>query len=267
MAKNLWLLDPTDADAATVTGLGTLASAMPAHHVLSQAPGSRARWTATASAGIKLDLGSDASWDTIALLGHTAGASDTWRIRADADEADVAGDSATVDVSGRSFWPSSGKRSGRDVWHSFYRDSTVRTLRWLRLDFTIASAPFDIRRIMIGKAFQPTHNFGYGMGDGYIPTGAKSRSVGGHAYGLYGRPLNVKTLTLVALTQAELDDSLRVLIRNRSAERDLLLCLNEEADADLADKLLWGTIEDPGIGRLFMLGRYQYPLSFIEQAP
>jgi hypothetical protein len=264
---NVLILDPTLSDAATATGLGTLASAMPAHNVLNLAPGSRARWTATSGAGIKLDLGASASWDIVALIGHNADAAGTYRIRADADEADVDGDSATLDVNGRSFWPASGKPSGRDIYHSFYRHSSTLTLRWVRIDFSIASTPFDLRRIMIGKAFQPTCNFEYGSGDGYIPTGGVERSIGGHTWGLYGRPLNIKSLQLIARSHAELYGALHKLLRDRSAERDLFICLDEDQDAYLADMMLWGHIENPGIPAIQAHDFWRYSLNFVEQAP
>lgn len=264
---NAWYLNPTLGDAATVTGLGTIAASMPAQDVLNRDPGSRCRWTATSGAAIKFDLGSSASWDTIAILAHTAGASDTYRIRADADEGDVAGDSASLDVTGRLFWPASGKPSGRDVYHSFYRHSSVLTYRWLRIDFTIASAPFEIQRIMIGKAEQPTLNFEYGSGDGYLSTGVMDRSVGGHTWGLYGRPLNVKSLQMIGRSNAEIYGALHKLMRDRSAERDLFLCLNEDEDAYLADMMLWGHIENPGIPAIQAHDFWRYQLNFVEQAP
>lgn len=264
---NVWYLNPTLGDAATVTGLGTMASSMPAHDVLNRDPGSRCRWTATSGAGLKFDLGANASWDTIVLIAHTAGAADTWRIRADADEGDVAGDSASLDVTGRSFWPSSGKPAGRDVYHSFYRHSTTLNLRWLRLDFSLASAPFEIQRIMVGKAEQPTCNFEYGSGDGYLTTGIVERSVGGHTWGLYGRPLNIKSLQMVGRSRAEIYGALHKLLRDRSAERDLFICLDEDQDAYLADMMLWGHIENPGIPAIQAHDFWRYMLNFVEQAP
>jgi hypothetical protein len=263
---NIFLIDPTASDSATVTGIGTLASSLPAHDVLNLAPGSRARWTSTTTPAIKLDLGASASWDAIIIAGHTAGASDTYRIRADDDEADVAG-TATVDVTGRSFWPASGKPANHDVYHSFYLHGSTLTHRWLRLDWTIAAQPFDVRRIMVAAKFRPAINFSYGAGDGYASTGTRDLSVGGHTWGLYGRPVNVKRFSLAALTEAELYAQLHVLIRNRSAERDCFLCLDSDADARLADMMLWGTIQDPGIGTIQFEDRYEYPLSFVEQAP
>lgn len=264
---NWWYLDPTRSDAATVTGLGTLASSMPAHNVLNLAPGSRARWTSTTGAAIKLDLSASASWDMIAIIGHNAGASDTYRIRADDTEADVSGGSAALDVSSRSFWPASGKPDGRDAYHSFYRHSSVLTYRYVRIDFTIASQPFDVRRIMIGEAEQPTCNFEYGSGDGYAPTGIVERSIGGHTWGLYGRPLNVKQLHLVARSKAELYGALHKMLRNRSAERDLFICLDEDEDDYLADMMLWGHIENPGIPAVQAFDFWRYSLNFVEQAP
>lgn len=266
MSEVAFFLDPTAGDDASVTGFGTIAAAAPASDVLNQAPGSRCRWTATASAALEFDLGG-IDWDTIAILAHTAGASDTWRIRADANESDLAGGSATVDINGWSFWPLSGKPTGRDVYHSFYRHSAVLSLQWLRLDFTLAAAPFEIQRIMIGKAFQPGINIDFGYGAGYQATGLKDRSVGGHAWGTPGRPLAVRRVTLSALTEAELYGSLHPILRNRGAEQDCFVCLEPDADSRLADQMLWGTVEDPGIGTIQFVDICQHQLTFIEQAP
>src|SRR3546814_4681956 len=70
LMANVFLLDPTLSDAATATGIGTLAASMPAEDVLNLAPGSRARWTSTTGPAIKLDLGASASWDAIIIAGH-----------------------------------------------------------------------------------------------------------------------------------------------------------------------------------------------------
>jgi hypothetical protein len=265
-AQTAIFLDPTAGDAATVTGLGTIAPAMPASAVLDEAPGTRCRWTATASAGLKLDLGG-IDWDMIALIAHTAGPADTLRIRADADEADVDGGAATVDVNNRSFWPPSGKPARRDVFHSFYRHPTVLSLRWLRLDFSLAAAPFEIQRVMVGKAFQPAINIAWGYGAGYQATGLKDRSVGGHAWGTKGRPLSVRDMTFAALTEAEKFDNLDPILRNRGAEGDWFVCIDPAADARLADMMLWGTVEDPGIGTIQFTDHWQHQLKFVERAP
>lgn len=264
--QRMFILDPTLSDAATITGYGTIAAAQPAGNLLSLAPGTRCRWTATTGAYLVLDLGAAASWDTVALLAHTAGAADTFRIRAAATEAGLTS-SPPIDATNVSFWPASGKPTRTDVFHSFWRTASVVTYRWLRLDFTLAAAPFEIQRLMVANAFQPSRNYTLGSGDGWRATGSKSRSAGGHAFGSYGRPLRAKPLLVAGLTQDELFANLNPILRRRSAERDLFLCLDPEADAELSDHLLWGHLEDPGIAPLRTHRRWQKELAFVEQAP
>lgn len=263
---NFFLLNPELSDAATIAGYGTIASAMPAGNVLNLAPGTRCRWTATAGAYLVLDLGAAASWDTIALLAHTAGAADTFRVRAAATEAGLTS-SPPIDAPGISFWPASGKPARTDVFHSFWRNGSVVTYRWLRLDFTLAAAPFELQRLMVAKAFQPARNYAYGSGDGFQATGIKTRSVGGHSWGLAGRPLKAKTLLLDALTQAELFESVNELLRTRAAEKDCFIVLDPDADGTLVDQMLWGTVDDPGLAQIRFHDRWQKSLSFTECPP
>lgn len=263
---NFFLLNPALSDAGTITGYGTIAAAMPAGDLLSLAPGTRCRWTATAGAYLVLDLGAAASWDTVALLAHTAGASDAFRIRAATSEANLTAAPA-IDQAGISFWPAAGKPTRTDAFHSFWRWPAVVTYRWLRLDFTLAAAPFEIQRLMAAAAFQPARNYSYGSGDGFVATGTKSRSIGGHTWPAPGRPLKAKTLLLEALTEAELFESVNELLRTRSAEKDCFIVLDPDADAHRVDQMLWGTLDDPGLAPIRFHDRWQKSLAFTEQAP
>ncbi len=264
--QNFLLLNPELSDAGAITGYGTIASSMPAGNLLTRTPGTRCRWTATAGAYLVLDLGAAASWDTVVLCAHTAGASDTFRVRAATSEANLTAAPA-IDQTGISFWPASGKPTRTDAFHSFWRWSAVVTYRWLRIDFTLAAAPFELQRLMAAKAFQPARNYGYGSGSGFLATGLKTRSIGGHSHGTPGRPLRVKTLLLEALSEAELFESVDELLRTRAAEKDVFMVLDPEADAHRADQMLWGLVDDPGIAAIRFHDRWQKSLTLTEQAP
>lgn len=264
MAQRIVIATPALSDAATLTGLGTIAATLPVTNLQTVQPGKVARWTSLATVGLRADLGAAAAINLIALGPHNGTSAATWQIRAGASEAE-ADAGAGYDSGAVSMWPGTGRPAGYDserLWSLAWLPRTggpgAQTFRYWRIDVDDGANPagyFDIGRLYLSAAWQPTKNLRYGWGLGWDDPSEHVQAIGGQRWGVRRAKGRVLPFALGSMIEDEMIGTADEIARLRGTTEDILVVRDPEATAWLHKYIVQGTLEtlEPLINRTFNL--------------
>ena len=233
-------------DAAALTGLGTIAGALPVTNLQNAQLGTVTRWTSLAGMGVEIDLGSAKAINLIAALSHNGTSAATWRIRGATSQANLTAspgyDSGTI-----SMWPVTGKPSLTGYLSSLKFLAAAQTFRWWRIDFTDAANPdgyLDVGRVYVDAAFQPSRNLSYGWRILPIDPSIKLETLGGQSF-VTARPIKrMLSMRLPALTENEAMGKVLALQRALGIQRDALAIRDPDATTWLQEQMIYGRLQN-----------------------
>jgi len=264
---------PDLSDVATLTGLGTIAAALPITNLQAMQPGKVCRWTSLSTIAFRVDLGAAYAINLAALGPHNGTSAATLQVRAGASEA--AADAGTGYDSGAvSAWTSAGRPSlgydGDMLWSLRWLAASggpgAQTFRYWRFDFVDAANPdgyFDLGRLVLDVAWQPTRNLRYGWGVGWDEPSDIVRSIGGQAWPIERARGRILEFTLGAMTESEMMANAYEIQRKRGKAKDILVIRNPDATTQLHRQMVHGLLADlpPLVNRTFNLYETGYRLA------
>lgn len=237
--SNLIIAVPTLSDDATITG-SAVDAAGPLVNVQRDQPTDIARF-ASVTPYMVIDLGVVTTFNLIALLFTNGQQTDTWRIRTADTQAELTSgpdyDSGSVDFSP---WDTAADRR-----HGFAWRSAGWSNRWIRIDIDSTGnvdGVFDIGRLFVANAYQPSRNASYGISYGFIDVSPRDRTQYGNT--IANRQGIIPTLAF----DIKLDDEEEFyantyqLQQARGGSRPLLIIVDPDHATRAHDKLYYGLL-------------------------
>lgn len=269
MAEKIVIATGALIEAATVTGLGTIAAGLPAANLQDMQPGKVARWESLATIAVRIDLVAAYGINLVALGPHNGSADAEWRIRAGDSEGD-ADSGAGYDSMQVSMWPATGRPSGYDgarLWSLHW--IPAQSFRYWRIDVfdsLNAAGLFDAGRLIVDAAWQPTKNVRYGWGVGWDDPSEIVRAVGGQKWPLARNRSRILEFSLGSMSEAEMMANAYEIARLRGKAKDVLVIRDPAATTHLHRQMVQGLLADlPSlVNRTFGLYETNYR---IEELP
>lgn len=269
MAQHIVIATPERSDAAALTGLGTIAATLPVTNLQHMQPGKVCRWTSLATVAFRLDLGAAHPINFVALGPHNGTSAATWQIRAGASEAEAG---VGFDSGIASMWPVTGRPQGYDnerlwslAWFLRGGGPGAQTFRYWRIDIYDPANPagyFDIGRVVLDAAWQPSKNLRYGWGLGWNDPSEIVQSIGGQSWPVRRKRGRVLTFTLGSMREPEMLGIADEIARKRGTTEDIVVVRDPEETTFLHKYLVQGQLEtlDPLVNRVFGLFENNYRL-------
>jgi hypothetical protein len=206
------------------------------------------RGTATTTGSIIFgDLGVARPVDTVALLSASTAVSNIATVAAGTSNGsfDILNTGAQAFPAGSAV-PTSGRQNSLTLLGS------ATTARWWTVQMgTLAGAPFEAGRWVIGEKYQPARNFSFGAAFGVIDRGGGDFSQQGVWLPKSGAKQRTLGVSFSATTRQEAETILGPLLERVGNSKHVLLVTDPDANAQRQRRMYFG----PFIGNLEMLWR------------
>lgn len=199
----------------------------------------------TATPFITIDLGESRAIDFVGLLATNANPTTALRVRIGDTQAEVnaAGDHDSGAQIIRS--PSVSLESGQ--YHSFYKLDSAITKRWVRIDISGHSGPFEASHLVIGESktpeYFPSPDFEFGADD---QTGFEIVA-GGIASGADDLPNRTLRINFPWMTESDYETYFRHLVERHGVNRPFYLCQDPAETAFRMSRTYFGYFPTPPV--------------------
>lgn len=199
--------------------------------------------TGSASQWLKIDLGSDVTFDTITLHGMNA-ADDTWQLTVEIETEAQGGNftgsqwtGSAQDLIAGATLPVSGKSKG--YWSA--PAGAPSAGRYIKLTFSaLSNAAVQVSRVCVGAAIQLTRNYRLGAAQAVRPLGKLDFSARGVMLRRQGVKLRGLGIGYDAATQAEIETDVLPLFETVGNDAPIVAITDPDADAQLQNRIYYG---------------------------
>jgi hypothetical protein len=246
---NMMLATPLFSDGATLSG-SAVAASLPLSNLQRTPIGRITRFITPGAVRLVIDLGdSSKAANLVALLSHNGSIWGTARVRAANTEADLLGspiyDSEMLPVR------SNIETLGYDNAGSLEKNHFIHALseriiaRYWSIDVSDAGLPyFDVGRLYVSEAFQPSVNMDYGTQEGIIDPSAIQRTVGGRVVPLERKKYRFISLQLSFGSEDEMFGALYQIDSTRGTTRDVLFIHDCDKKPLLQKRTIYGRMSE-----------------------
>jgi len=244
--SNILLAHTILSDNASITDVGNQNANHPATRLQFQQRTAKWQTVGLSSMNFIIDLGSNASWQLIALLGNNSSSTATWRIRSDTVKANLT-TSPNYDSGNISMWPGSADLSTWDFINSVHIPTAAHADRYIRIDITDSSNPdgyFAAGRLFVSSPWIPAINMAYGSGLRFEDLTQKVRSLGGVAFATPRPRYRVFSFTLDFQSEAEMYGNAFEYDRLRGESQDILVSMDYEETVYTHAQLIHGLMKN-----------------------
>lgn len=225
-------------------------------------------WKTLVDSGVffRVNIGTGQSVDMVSLLYTNFTSAATWRVRLGDSQAEVDGGAADIDSGTITAWAQT-DMSKWDFAHSIFRAGSASTNSWLRVDLNDAANPdgfLTVGRLMAGASYEPTINFQYGGGIGYVSQPLRDRSIANVLYVEERQAFQTASLTFDHIPEDEFWPNMQTIFRLHGNHKPIQLVMDIGDNANRADKAIYGVIERIGTSQLTSVRRVRTQIQIAE---